>query len=322
MDGIRTSIFVLAALFAPVAASAQSWPSAQPIKVITPFSAGSASDIIARAVFEQVSTQIGQTMVVENRLGAGGTLGTNAVAKAPPDGYTLLVHTSSHTVTPATYAQLPYDAAKDFKAVIPLAALPNVLVVAKAKDYKSARDMVEAAKAKPGTFNYATAGAGTASHFNAERFKLAAKFEAQHVPFKGAPEALREIVAERCDFYFVPLLPAKGLIESGQLAALAVSSSQRATALPDVPTTVEAGFPNSEFNFWVGVLAPSQTPAPILERLHNEIKAALANASVKERLAKLGADAMPMTASEFDALIRKEIAENIELVKAAGIKVN
>ena len=215
MSRIRTSILILVVLFAPAAAVAQSWPTAQPIKAIITFSAGSASDVIARAVFDQVSTQIGQTIVVENRVGAGGTLGANAVAKAPPDGYTLLVHTSSHTVTAATYAQLPYDTAKDFTAVIPLANLPNVLIVAKAKGYKSARDLVGAAKAKPGSFNYASAGAGTASHFNAERFKLAAKFDAQHVPFKGAPEALREIVADRIDFYFVPLLPAKGLIRGG-----------------------------------------------------------------------------------------------------------
>jgi tripartite-type tricarboxylate transporter receptor subunit TctC len=322
MSRIRTSIVVLVVLFAPVAALAQSWPTAQPIKAIITFSAGSASDVIARAVFDQVSNQIGQTIVVENRVGAGGTLGANVVAKASPDGYTLLVHTSSHTVTAATFAQLPYDTAKDFTAVIPLANLPNVLIVAKAKGYQSARDLVEAAKAKPGSFNYASAGAGTASHFNAERFKLAAKFDAQHVPFMGAPEALREIVAGRIDFYFVPLLPAKGLIEEGQLAALAVSSSRRATALPDVPTTVEGGFPESEFNFWVGVLVPSKTATPIVERLHNEIKAALENPAVKERLARLGADPMPLTSREFDALIQKEIISNIDLVKAANIKVN
>jgi len=322
MSHIRTLILIIVILFTPAAAAAQSWPTAQPIKAIITFSAGSASDVIARAVFDQVSAQIGQTIVVENRVGAGGTLGANVVAKAPPDGYTLLVHTSSHTVTAATFAQLPYDTAKDFAAVIPLANLPNVLIVAKAKGYQSARELVEAAKAKPGSFNYASAGAGTASHFNAERFKLAAKFDAQHVPFKGAPEALREIVAGRVDFYFVPLLPAKGLIEEGQLAALAVSSSRRATALPDVLTTVEAGFPNSEFNFWVGVLMASKTPAPIVERLHNEIKAALANPAVKERLTRLGADPMPLTSREFDALIQKEIISNIDLVKAANIKVN
>lgn len=306
----------------PTAALAQAWPAAQPIKVIVPFSAGSATDIIARSVFEQVSKQISQSIVVENRVGAGGTLGANAVAKAAPDGYTVLVHSASHTVTPATFTQLPYDTLKDFKAIIPLGNLPNVLVVAKAKNYNSARALVDAANAKPGSFNYATAGAGTASHFNAERFKLAARFQAQHVPFKGAPEALREIVADRVDFYFVPLLPAKGMIDEGQLTALAVSSSQRASGLPDVPTTVEAGFPNSEYNFWIGVLVASATQGDIVTRLHDEIKTALANPTVKERLTRLGADPMPLTSAQFDALIKKEIDDNIELVKAAGIKVN
>ncbi|MDO9412588.1 MAG: tripartite tricarboxylate transporter substrate binding protein [Pseudolabrys sp.] len=318
----RAYFLALAMLVLPSAAFAQAWPTAQPIKVVVPFSAGSATDIIARAVFEQVSSQIGQSVVVENRVGAGGTIGANAVAKAAPDGYTLLVHSASHTVTPATFAQLPYDTVKDFKAIIPLANLPNVLVVAKAKNYASTRAMVDAAIAKPGSFNYATAGAGTASHFNAERFKLAAKFEAQHVPFKGAPEALREIIADRVDFYFVPLLPAKGMIDDGQLTPLAVSSSQRASLLPNVPTTVEAGFPNSEYNFWIGVLTASATPNDVVTRLHNEIKTALANPGVKERLARLGADPMPLTAAEFDALIKKEIDDNFALVKAAGIKVN
>ena len=322
MYRIRSSIFALAVVMVPVAALAQAWPTAQPIKVITPFSAGSATDIIGRAVFDQVGSQLGQTFIMENRVGAGGTLGTNAVAKAAPDGYTLLVHSSSHSVTPTTYSQLPYDTIKDFKAVIPLGNLPNVLIVNKAKGYKSAKDMVDAAKAKPGSFNYGTAGAGTASHFNAERFKLAANFQAQHVPFKGGPEVLTEILAERIDFYFVPLLPAKPLIEDGKLAALAVSSSQRASALPNVPTTVEAGFPNSEFNFLVGVLAPAQTPAPILERLHNEIKIALTKPEVKEKMARLGADPMPLTSTEFDALIKKEVGEYIDLAKAANIKVN
>lgn len=318
----RAYFLALALLGISAESQAQTWPSAQPIKAIVPFSAGSATDIIARSVFEQVSSQIGQSIVVENRVGAGGTIGANAVAKAAPDGYTLLVHSASHTVTPATFTQLPYDTVKDFKAIIPLANLPNVLVVAKTKNYKSAREMVDAAIAKPGSFNYATAGAGTASHFNAERFKLAAKFEAQHVPFKGAPEALREIVAGRVDFYFVPLLPAKGMIDDGQLTALAVSSSQRASGLPNVPTTVEAGFLNSEYNFWIGVLVASATPDAIVTRLHDEIKAALANPAVKERLTRLGADPMPLTSAQFDALIKKEINDNVELVKAAGIKVN
>jgi tripartite-type tricarboxylate transporter receptor subunit TctC len=310
-----------AALISATPLHAQNWPSGQPIKVIIPFTAGSATDVIARTVFEQVGSQIGQTFVVDNRVGASGTLGANAVAKADPDGYTLLVNSSSHTITPSTFPNLPYDTEKDFAAVIPLANLANVLVVAPSK-YKSVKDVADAARAKPGALNYASAGAGSASHVNAERFLMAANAKAQHVPFKGAPEALREIVADRIDFYFTPLAPARGLINDGKLAAIAVSSSQRSKALPDVPTTIEAGLPNSEYNFWIGVFAPAKTPAPIVERLHKEIAAALANPGVQEKLTKLGADPMTMSSADFRALIGKEIKDNAALVKAAGITGN
>ena len=299
----------------------QTWPAGQPIKVIIPFSAGSATDVIARSVFEQVGAQIGQTFVIDNRLGAGGTIGANAVAKADADGYTLLVNSSSHTVTPSTYTSLPYDTEKDFAPIIPLANLANVLVVAPEK-YKSVQALVDAAKAKGGTFNYASAGAGSAAHLNAERFRLAGKFEAQHVPFKGAPDALREIIADRIDFYFVPLAPARGLINDGKLAAIAVSSSQRASALPNVPTTVEAGFPDSGYDFWIGVFAPAKTPPAIVERLYKEISAALANPAIAGKMKVLGADPMTMSSGEFRDLIGKEIVSNAELVKAAGIKAN
>jgi tripartite-type tricarboxylate transporter receptor subunit TctC len=299
-------------------AYAQTWPAGQPIKVIIPFTAGSATDVIARTVFEQVGSQIGQTFVVDNRVGASGTLGANTVAKADPDGYTLLVNSSSHTITPSTFPNLPYDTEKDFAAVIPLANLANVLVVAPSK-YKSVKDVADAARAKPGALNYASAGAGSASHVNAERFLLAANAKAQHVPFKGAPEALREIVADRIDFYFTPLAPARGLINDGKLAAIAVSSSSRSKALPNVPTTIESGLPNSEYNFWIGVFAPAKTPAAVLERLHKEIAAALANPGVQEKLTKLGADPMVMSSADFHALIGKEIKDNAALVKAAGI---
>jgi tripartite-type tricarboxylate transporter receptor subunit TctC len=315
-----TALVSATSLFA-TSSHAQTWPAGQPIKVVIPFTAGSATDTIARTVFEQVGSQIGQTFVIDNRVGASGTLGANAVAKADPDGYTLLVNSSSHTITPSTFSNLPYDTEKDFAAVIPLANLANVLVVAPSK-YKSVKDVADAARAKPGALNYASAGAGSASHVNAERFLLAANAKAQHVPFKGAPEALREIVADRIDFYFTPLAPARGLINDGKLSAIAVSSSSRSKALPNVPTTVEAGFPNSEYNFWIGVFAPAKTAAPVLERLHKEIAAALANPAVIEKMTKLGADPMTMSAADFRALIGKEIKDNAALVKAAGIKAN
>ena len=319
--GALSRALLLAVTAGAAHAQTQTWPAGQPIKVIIPFSAGSATDVIARSVFEQVGTQLGQTFVIDNRVGAGGTIGANAVAKADADGYTLLVNSSSHTVTPSTYTSLPYDTEKDFAPIIPLANLANVLVVAPEK-YKSVQALVDAAKAKGGTLNYASAGAGSAAHLNAERFRLAGKFEAQHVPFKGAPDALREIVADRIDFYFVPLAPARGLINDGKLAAIAVSSSQRASALPNVPTTVEAGFPNSEYNFWIGVFAPAKTPPAIVERLYKEISTALANPAIAGKMKALGADPMKMSSQEFRELIGKEIVSNAELVKAAGIKAN
>jgi tripartite-type tricarboxylate transporter receptor subunit TctC len=302
-------------------AMAQSWPT-KPIRVMVPLSAGSSPDIVGRVVLEQVASQLGQPIVVENRLGAGGTLATGAVAKAPPDGYTLLVHTTTHAVTASTYSNPGYDTRRDFAAITGLASVPNVLVVAPNK-YKTLKDLVAAAKARPGTMNYASVGPGSASHLNAERFLMASGIKAQHVPFKGGPEALTEIMAGRIDFYFVPLSPARGLLDAGKVVVLAVSGSQRASALPDIPTTVEAGFPNSDYNFWVGMFAPAATPRLIVDKLNVETIKALQMPAVKAKLeANAGGEPMPMTPAEFDAFVKKEIDVNAALVKAAGIEVN
>jgi tripartite-type tricarboxylate transporter receptor subunit TctC len=305
----------------PGSVSAQAWPAKQPIKVLIPFSAGSATDVVPRAILEQVGKQVGQTFVVENRVGAGGTLAVREVAKAEADGYTLLVHSTTHAVTPSTYSNPGYDAKRDFAAITSLVSLPNVLVVPPNK-FKTVKELVDAAKAKSGSMNYASAGAGSAAHLNAERLAMAAGFKATHVPFKGGPEALNEIMADRVDFYFIPLPPARGLIAAGKLGALAVSGSKRASALPDIPTTVEAGFPNSEYNFWVGMFAPAGTPKDIVDRLNAEVVKALQDPGVKDKLAKLGADPMTMKPAEFDTFVKKEIDLNAELVKAAGVKVN
>jgi tripartite-type tricarboxylate transporter receptor subunit TctC len=302
-------------------APAQNWP-AKPIRVLVPLSAGSSPDIVGRVVLDQVASKLGQPIVVENRLGAGGTLAMGAVAKAPPDGYTLLVHTTTHAVTASTYTNPGYDTRRDFAAITALASVPNVLVVAPNK-YKTLKDLVAAAKARPGAMNYASVGPGSASHLNAERFLMASGIKAQHVPFKGGPEALTEIMAGRIDFYFVPLSPARGLLDAGKVAVLAVSGSQRAAALPDVPTTVDAGFPNSDYNFWVGMFAPAATPKEIIGKLNGEIIRALQVPAVKAKLeANAGGEPMPMTPAEFDAFVRKEIDVNAALVKAAGIEVN
>jgi tripartite-type tricarboxylate transporter receptor subunit TctC len=298
----------------------QAWPN-KPIKAVVPFSAGSAVDLVARAVMEQVSTQIGQPIIVENRVGAGGTIGVGAVAKAEPDGYTLLVHSTTHVVTASTYSNPGYDVRKDFAAITGLANLPNVLVVPPNK-YKTLKDLVEAGRAKQGALNYASGGAGSASHLNAERFLAAAGFKAQHIPFKGGPEALADIMADRVQFYFVPLPPARGLYAGGKVGILAVSGMKRSSALPEIPTTVEAGFPNSEYNFWVGMFAPAATPKTIVERLNAETVKALATPGVREKLKNVGGDPMPMSIAEFTAFVNKEIDINAALVKATGVKIN
>jgi len=316
---VIASAALLIALLAP--AAAQNWPTRQPIKLIVPFPAGSALDTIGRPVFEQVGKQIGQTFVFENRPGAGGTLGMAQVAKADPDGYTLLLNSSIQTIVPTTYAKLPFNTAKDFAAVIPLGQFPNVLI-APAGRFKSVQDLVAKAKAKPGSITYGSGGIGAATHLNAERFRLAAGFEALHVPFKGAPEAVREVLGGRVDFYFSPLPSVVTLIQGQKLDGLALSSLKRDDTLPEIPTTLEAGYPNSEYTFWLGVFAPSGTPKEIVQKLHDEIAKALNEPSIKARVKQLGANPMPMKPAEFEAFLKAETASNATLIKAAGIKPN
>ena len=307
--------------FTVAQAAAQSWPS-KPIKVIVPFTPGSATDIVARMVTQRLSAQLGQPVVVENRPGAGGTIGQALVAKAEPDGYTLLVHSSSHTVTPSTFSSLPFDAVRDFSGITPLALVPNLLVIAPAKGIRSVRELIAAAKARPGQMTYASAGIGSATQLNAERFRLGAGIEGVHVPFKGTPEALTEIVTGRVDYYFCPVASALPYLADGRLLALAAGSSKRSVALPDLPTTLEAGVPNSDYNFWVGMLVPARTPRDVVARLHQETVKAIQSAETRDHMAKLGAEPMIMSPDQFDAYIRAEIASNAVLVKAAGVRAN
>jgi len=317
----RFGLYGCMALLITGSAWAQQWP-ARPLRVVVPFTAGSATDAVGRIVSERLSLQVGQPVVVENRPGAGSTIGMTLVAKAEPDGYTLLVNSSSHTVTPTTYPAVAKDTAREFSGITPLAGLPNVLVIAPSKGLRSVKDLVAAAKARPGTMTYASAGAGSATQLNAERFRLGAGFEGVHVPYKGTPEALTEILTGRVDFYFCPVISVLPLIKDGRLLALAVGSSKRASSLPDVPTTLEAGIPNSDYNFWVGMFVPSRVSRAVVTRLHEQAMRALQTPDVRERMAKLGAEDMRMTPADFDAYIRKEIQVNAVLVKAAAIQVN
>jgi tripartite-type tricarboxylate transporter receptor subunit TctC len=242
------------------------------------------------------------------------------VAKAEPDGYTILVASSAYTIVPSTVANMPYDPLRDLAAVTPLANMTNVLVVSPDKAVKTLGEFVTAARARHGSMNYVTIGEGSAAHLNSVRFLLAAGFEAQPIPYKGSPAGLTDVMTGRVDFYFCPLLPALSLIRDGKLTALAVSSLDRSPKLPDVPTTTQAGFPNSEYNFWFGVFAPAKTPPAIIQRLYEEIAKALHDPGVQEKLSNLGVQPMPMTPAQFDAYVRKELEQNAVLVKAVGIK--
>jgi tripartite-type tricarboxylate transporter receptor subunit TctC len=312
-------ILCLTAFTAP--AFAQAWP-AKPIRVIIPLTAGSATDVMARIVFDEVSKQVGQPIVIENRPGAGNSIGMNAVAKADPDGYTILANSSTHTVSPAVRATMPLDTVNDLSGIVPLGNMPVVIVFNAKKGYKKLSDFVDWAKANPGKANYSSAGAGNSSHLNGELFRLSAGFQAVHLPFKGAPEAMTEVIAGRADYYFSPLVNALPLMKDGQLQALAVSNSSRASAMPDLPTIKQAGYPNHEYNFWAGVFVPSKTPQPIKDRIYAELKKALENPAVAGKLKGLGADPFPLTPAQFDALVKKEIEANSNIAKAANIKVN
>ena len=302
------------------AQTTSAWPSKN-VRVIVPYAAGSATDLVPRTIFDALGAKAGHTFIVENRLGGGTTVGASAVARAEPDGHTVLVHSNAIVTVPAIQANVPYDPVRDFSAITPLGNVPLVLVVAPDKKITSVQQLVALAKAKPGSMNYAAAGIGTPPHLTAERFRLAAGIEAQLVPFKGAPEALTEVLTGRVDFYFCPLPAAIGFISEGRLKPLAIGGSKRALALPDVPTTVEAGFPNSDFDFWVGAFVPKQTPRDLVAAMQREIAATIESTAVRERLGKLGVEPMIMTPADFDARVAKEAGIAVELAKAANIAV-
>lgn len=315
------SVLAAAAACVPSPASAQAWPS-KTVKVIVPFGAGSAADVVPRIVLEQVSAQLGQPVVIENRPGGGSTTGSAAVAKSDPDGYTLLATSSAYSVTPAIYHNLSYDPVKDLIPVVTFGASPSVLIVAANAPYNTLAEFVAAAKAKPGSFNFASVGVGSAVHMAAERFRVAAGYEAAHVPFKSGSEALTEIVTGRIEYYFCPVNTALPFIRDGRVKALAVSPRVRIGALPDVPTTLEAGFPNSDYTTWLGILAPANTPKEIVARLHAEVTKALEAENVKSRLVPNGIVALPLTSEQFQAQIATEIKANAELAKILAIKGN
>jgi tripartite-type tricarboxylate transporter receptor subunit TctC len=316
---LTSSAAALALPALPRGATAQAWPN-RTIRAICPFTAGSTIDILGRIVTEPLAQALGATIVVENRGGAGGSIGSAAVAKAEPDGYTLLINASAHTAAPAAYPNIAYDPAKDFAGVAMIGVVPNVLLIAPSKNIKSAKEL--AARAKAGDMTYASAGTGSATHWAAERFRLSAGFTATHVPFRGGPDALTEVMTGRVDFMCIGTSSGLPFIRDGRLLALAVTTQKRSAALPDVPTTLELGFADSDYTFWNGFLAPAQTPKAIVERLHGEISKILVQPAVQDKLKAQGVEPLPLSPGEFDALMRREIASNLALAKAAGLKFN
>jgi tripartite-type tricarboxylate transporter receptor subunit TctC len=300
-------------------AQAQDYPT-KPVKIVVPFTAGSATDILARTFGQKLHEMWNQTVVIENRPGAGGTIGANAVAKSPPDGTTLMVHSSGHAVNAFIYPTLPYDTQKDFIAVAPLGGQPNVLVVAPASGYKTVADLLADARKRPGQINFGSAGIGSGTHFNAEKFKLAAGIDVVHVPYKGTPEALTDTLSGRVQYFFSPISAALPMLRDGRLVALAVSSAKRSSALPQVPTVAESGLAGFDYNLWVGVFAPAGTPPDVIDKIGRSVGRALEATDVKERMASLGAEPMPMAPAEFDKFVRAEMDDAAKVVKAAGIK--
>jgi tripartite-type tricarboxylate transporter receptor subunit TctC len=300
-------------------ASAQTYPTHN-ITAIIPFAAGNANDVTARIVFDQLSKQLGQPIIIESKPGAGGTIGVGQAARATPDGYTVLFHSATFSASYVTHKTLPYDTLNDFTPVAPVGLSPSVLVASPAKGYKTTAELVAAAKAKPGELNFASAGIGAASHLAGEKFRIAAGIKAQHIPFKGPVDALSELMAGRIDYYFLPLAAAIAHIKSGNVTALAVSSKARIPQLPDVPTVGEVGYPAAAYEFWNGLFVPVKTPADIVAKLHDEVQKAANDPVVKERLDKVGVQPLVMTQAQFAAYFKADVLDTDKLAKEAGIE--
>jgi tripartite-type tricarboxylate transporter receptor subunit TctC len=316
----RLKVLLFAALAAcAMHASAQSYPT-KPVQVILAFTPGSAVDIVGRIVTAKLAEMWGQPVVNDNRSGAGGSIGSAAVARAAPDGYTLLVTSNAHTVNPAIIANLPYDTLKDFTDIVPFAEQPNVMVVNTDAPYKTLADLVAAAKAKPGSINIGHAGIGSGTHLSTEKFIAAANIKVVEIPFKGTPEVIAAILSQNVDGYWAPISAGLSQIKSGKLRALAVTTAKRSPVLPDVPTISEAGVKGGESALWVAMWGPAGMSAELVNKINADARKALADPGVKGRLQSLGNDTMDMSPQEFSKLVRSEMQDYARVLKAAGIK--
>jgi tripartite-type tricarboxylate transporter receptor subunit TctC len=300
-------------------AQAETWPS-RLIKATIPFGAGSAADVVPRLVFDRLAADLGQAIVVENRAGAGGTIGTAAVVKADPDGYSILAQSSALAISPAIYPDLSFDITKDLASALMIGVSANVMIVPVSRPWKTVQDFIADAKARPGTIVFGSVGVGSAVHISAEKFRVAAGLQTTHVPYRSGAEVIADILGGRIDFYFCPLATALPLIKEGRVHALVISTPKRAADLPDVPTPAEVGLKNAESVFWLGVFMPAKTPRDVINKFHDAGIRLLSKPSMQESLMKLGVEPFPMTPVEMDAFVAREIAENLEVIKAAGIK--
>ena len=320
---LRTLLTVLvlsvSAVLAP-SAFGQDYPN-RPVKIVVPYGPGTAIDVIVRHLAETMSKQLNQTFLVENRAGASGTIATAYAAQSPPDGYTILSDASTHNSAPAFMGKLPYDAVRDFAGITTITQSPLVLVVAKSSGFKSLGELIAAAKAKPGDLTFASAGVGSSTHMTGAKLNYAAGVNILHVPFKSTTDALTEVVAGRVTYTYTGVASALPLVKDGRLVALSMGGSKRTTALPDVPTSEEAGIANSAYPGWLGLMVPVKTPRAIVNRLHGEVVKALNSADMKEKIAKAGTEVWTMSPEEFDANSRREILDNEKLVKELGLKM-
>ena len=303
-------------------AFADAWPKDRIIRAIIPFNAGSSIDIVGRIVTDPLSQRIGQTIIIENRGGAGGTIGALQVARAEPDGYTILINAAAHSNAPAAYPKLMYDAAEDFAGVASIGNVPNVLLVPKSRGINTVQEFVAKAKERDGEMTFSSAGVGSATHWAVERFRISAGFKAMHIPFRGGLEALTEVMTGRVDFCCIGISSAMPFIKEGTLVPLVVTSAARSPSLPDIKTSLEMGYKDSDYNYWNGILVPVKTPRAIVDRLATAAAAVLAVPDVQQKLAIQGVEPQPLTPAEMDAMIRREIALNVRLAKEAGLTFN
>lgn len=306
---------------APVAHAQEKFPTRN-IRMLVPFAAGSQTDILARWIGEKFLESWGQQVVVDNRPSAGGTIASQVVLEANPDGHTMMMVSTGHAGNATLFSKLPYDTVKDFAGVSQVASVPNVLVVAPTLGPKTIKELIALAKAKPGTMNFSSAGIGSGTQINGEMFNLAAGIKVAHVPYKGAPDALNNVIGGNVQYNFAPILVAMGQLKAGRVIALGVSTKDRSPLFPNVPTIAEAGLPGFEYDQWYGLLVSSKTPRPIVGAVNKEIVRILSAPEMKERMLTQGATPKPTTPQEFDEFIRAEVKKFAPVIIASGAKVN